>query len=311
VIDFRYHIVSLISVFLALALGIVVGTTQLNGAVLSDLRHQVKGLKNDKHSLQTDNRGLQGQLDAGNNFVKSVAPAVVAGRLSGHNVLVVAAPDADGGMVSGVTKEMQNAGATITAQVKLTGDYVNPSRASDLKQYITSSLPAGFTLPATDDAGVLAGALLADVLAGKSGQQEPTKIERQQVLAGFGTLNVMRLQDTDVKTADYAVLVTSGEPSGDTAQAQTHMLSSLATALQQRSKAVLVAGNAASADTDGLLGAIRGDDGLSGKISTVDNADSVAGQVTSVLGLVQLGAGKPAGQYGTASNAGSPLPAVS
>ena len=30
-IDFRYHIVSIIAVFLALAVGIVVGTTALNG----------------------------------------------------------------------------------------------------------------------------------------------------------------------------------------------------------------------------------------------------------------------------------------
>ena len=309
-IDFRYHIVSLISVFLALALGIVVGTTQLNGAVLSDLRHQVKGLKNDKHNLQQDTRSLQGQLSASNAFAKSVAPAVVGGRLAGDNVLVIATPGADGGTVSGVTKEIQTAGATITAQVSLTGDYTDPRRAADLKQYITSALPPGFRLPTTDDAGVLAGSLLADVLAGKSGQQQPTKSERQQVLAGFSTLNVMRLQDTDVKTADYAILVTSGAGSGDNPQAQARTLAALASALQERSQAVLIAGNGDSAGPDGLLGAIRSDDVLAGKISTVDNADSVAGQVISVLGLAQLGAGKSSGQYGTADNAGSPLPSL-
>ena len=40
-IDFRYHLVSLIAVFLALAIGIVIGTTPLNGPVLDDLHGQV------------------------------------------------------------------------------------------------------------------------------------------------------------------------------------------------------------------------------------------------------------------------------
>ncbi|HEX3811499.1 MAG TPA: copper transporter [Mycobacteriales bacterium] len=309
-IDFRYHIVSLISVFLALALGIVVGTTQLNGAVLSDLRHQVKGLKSDKHNLQQDTRTLQGQIKGGDAFAKSVAPAVVANKLSGASVLVVAAPGASGATVDGVTSELKDAGATITAQAKLTADYIDPRRASDMKGYVTSALPAGFKLPTTDDAGVLAGALLADVLTGKADQKEPTDDERQQVLAGFGTLNVVRLQETNVKPADYAVLVSSDAMTGDNPQAQAKTLAALGSALQQRTKGVLIAGNSASAESDGLLGVVRADDTLSAKLSTVDNADSVSGQVVSVLGLAALGNGKPAGQYGLAGNAGSQLPAI-
>ncbi|MFN2523414.1 MAG: copper transporter, partial [Mycobacteriales bacterium] len=38
IIDFRYHLVSIIAVFLALALGIVVGTTALNGGIVDTLR---------------------------------------------------------------------------------------------------------------------------------------------------------------------------------------------------------------------------------------------------------------------------------
>ena len=37
-IDFRYHLVSLIAVFLAVALGIVIGTTALNEPILSNRR---------------------------------------------------------------------------------------------------------------------------------------------------------------------------------------------------------------------------------------------------------------------------------
>ena len=47
-ISFRYHLVSIIAVFLALALGIVVGTTALNGPITTDLRKQVNTLKSDR-----------------------------------------------------------------------------------------------------------------------------------------------------------------------------------------------------------------------------------------------------------------------
>jgi hypothetical protein len=39
VIDFRYHLVSLIAVFLAVALGIVIGTTALNQPILNDIEN--------------------------------------------------------------------------------------------------------------------------------------------------------------------------------------------------------------------------------------------------------------------------------
>jgi hypothetical protein len=44
VIDFRYHLVSLIAVFLAVALGIVIGTTALNQPILADIKNQVTAL---------------------------------------------------------------------------------------------------------------------------------------------------------------------------------------------------------------------------------------------------------------------------
>ena len=41
VVDFRYHLVSIIAVFLALAIGIVIGTTALNGALLDNLKGSI------------------------------------------------------------------------------------------------------------------------------------------------------------------------------------------------------------------------------------------------------------------------------
>jgi len=59
VIDFRYHLVSLIAVFLAVALGIVIGTTQLNGPLTDNLQGQVTALQADKRSLEDQTQLLQ------------------------------------------------------------------------------------------------------------------------------------------------------------------------------------------------------------------------------------------------------------
>ena len=112
-IDFRYHLVSLISVFLALALGIVVGTTKLNGKVLDDLRGQVNALKNDKHTLQTNERSLQQQLRAGDRFVTDVTPRLVSGVLDGESVVLVSTTNAPSGVKNNLQEMLEAAGVKV------------------------------------------------------------------------------------------------------------------------------------------------------------------------------------------------------
>ena len=71
-IDFRYHLVSLIAVFLAVTLGIVIGTTALNGPILDDLESQVDALEQDKRSLEDRSQTLEGRLDSSNEFQLAV-----------------------------------------------------------------------------------------------------------------------------------------------------------------------------------------------------------------------------------------------
>lgn len=309
-IDFRYHIVSLISVFLALALGIVVGTTQLNGTVLSELRSQVNGLKGDKGTLQRSNRTLQQQITSDDQFAKSIAPALVSGRLTGARVLVVAAPDTDSAVVNATSSLIKQAGGTIAGTVDLTSDYTDPRRSGDLKDFATGGVvPAGFTLPPTADSGVLAGSLLADVLVTRAGVREPTSGERRQVLAGFSSLSVLRLGTGSIDPADYTVIVDTSAAKGANPTQQVHMVTSLATALRARSRGVVIAGTAATASGQNVVAAVRGDDGLAREMSTVDNSNSATGQLTTVLALSQVAAGT-SGHYGTAASAQAAAPTL-
>jgi len=85
VISFRYHLVSIIAVFLALALGIVVGTTALNGPITTDLRKQVNTLKSDRTTLANQVKSLQQQVSDAGQFASSFGSQLVQGYAAGSN----------------------------------------------------------------------------------------------------------------------------------------------------------------------------------------------------------------------------------
>ena len=60
VIDFRYHLVSIIAVFLALAVGIVVGTAALNGPIQTNLNNNLNRVTDEKRGLEGDVSELRG-----------------------------------------------------------------------------------------------------------------------------------------------------------------------------------------------------------------------------------------------------------
>lgn len=309
-IDFRYHVVSLAAVFLALALGVLLGTTQLSGAVSDDLRGQVRQLDSDKRELQGELRALQGRAKSDDTVTAALAPKLVAGTLRDAKVVLVATPQAADPTVDGVQQAVEQAGGRVTGRVQLTDDYADPRRAADAKAYVTGGgQPAGFQLPESEDAGVLSGSLLAYGLLGTK-DRDPAAAVTSEVVAGFASLRMLRVDSAQVTPADLAVVVTSGPAAGDDPAARLRTLGDLVSALDGAGRGAVVAGTPAAAGKDGLVGAVRADSGLASAVSTVDHADRPVGQVAAVFALAQQGAGR-SGQYGTASGAEAPFPPTS
>ena len=309
-IDFRYHLVSLIAVFLAIALGIVIGTTALNEPILADIKNQVSDLEGDKRSLEDRTQQLQAQLDTTEAFEEAVAPALVDGTLSGDSVLlVVTNEDVPPETVDQVTALIGEAGGTITGTLNLRPEYSDPSSASALQGYVTGSgLPTGVQLPEVDDAGQLVGALLAQVLMIPPDGVAPDGVAISSVLAGLSALDVLTPGGDSIAPADYAVVLTAGEFSGEDAAERSQTVAELVAALDTAGSGAVVAGDAASAAENGLVGVIRADPNLSAAVSTVDNVNSTAGAISTVLALGQEGEGT-SGKYGTGEDT-QPVPPV-
>ena len=73
-ISFRYHIVTLVSVFLALAVGIALGGGPLKGEVDNTLVDQVKADRQTKSQLQADITGLRSGNTFNVVFARTAAP---------------------------------------------------------------------------------------------------------------------------------------------------------------------------------------------------------------------------------------------
>lgn len=308
-ITFRYHLVSLVAVLLALTVGIVVGTTAMNGPVLSGLRTQVDDLTGQRAAQQQSIRDLQQRVARANEFAATVGPKVVADRLKNRTVVLLSTPGVAVEERDAVQKILQTAGAKITGRLQLMPGYADPRRGEELKSYATSdSLPAGFQLPESDDAGVLGAALVSYLLVGQdAGATRPQPNDVTQVLAGLASLQMVRLDTKDVTPADFAVLLTAGQFAGDGAADRLRAVTDLANALDRGGKGAVVAGDLASAGKAGALGAIRADQSLAASVSTVDSVDTAAGQIACVFAVGEQAGGK-AGQYGMATNADAAFP---
>ncbi len=299
-ISFRYHLVSIIAVFLALALGIVVGTTALNGPITTDLRKQVDTLKHDRTVLAQQVKTLQGQVSDAGTFATSFGAQIVNGSLTKQNVLIVGLPGAVGSVQDGIAKEIAAAGGTVSGQIQLTTGYTDPRRGSEIIAFATGgNHPTGLTLPEVNDAGKLGGSLLAYVLLGK-GQTT----DLSQVIGGFSELHMISVSGTTTPSTTVVVVGTGSLPVGDYgAQAELDLV----TALQQDGGHVVVAGDQASASNAGIVAGVRGAAGDKSTVSTVDNADSAIGQVTTVLAVSDI-LRSSVGHYGTEKGADAMFP---
>ncbi|MDP9428868.1 MAG: copper transporter [Actinomycetota bacterium] len=311
-IDFRYHLVSLIAVFLAVALGIVIGTTALNAPILEDLEGQVAALAEDKRELETRTQELQAQVDGGDAFGTAVAPALVAGSLAGRSVVLVATgEDVATETVEEVTTLVGQAGGTVIGTVRLQPGYTDPATAAEVQSYVTGpGLPTGVALPETDDTGQLVGSLLARVLMRPAapGATAPDTAALSSVLAGLRALDVLDVDSPSVAPADFAVLLTAGAPVEEDAVARSDTLVDLALALDAAGWGAVVAGDLASAGETGLVGVLRSDPEDSAAVSTVDNVDAASGRISTVLALGREREGT-SGAYGMGEDT-QPVPPV-
>jgi hypothetical protein len=326
-IDFRYHVVSIVAIFLALTVGLVIGSSYLSKIAYDGLNHQLAVLRSENQSLHGAQDQLSAQVRDRDALLAALGPDAVAGKLTGHAVAVVLLPGADSSAGEAMTDLLGKAGATVTGEVTLKSGLLDPEQNSKLAQ-VAAKLPAaargGAQLAAASttspDKSAAAAAALADIAgavvqripatATGVGGQHITDDAAAQVLSAYSTAGFADVKYTSQTAADLVVVLAPSAPTAGSAAdtANTLYLGFLKDlAGGGRSDGAVLAGPASAAVSPGLLAAAVKDGWASKNISTVDSADKDSGRIIAVFALAEEATGKT-GHYGLTGTADGPLP---
>jgi hypothetical protein len=311
VISFRYHLVSIAAVFLALAVGIVLGSAGVSDRLLSAVSHQADDLAGQVQTLRAERDGLAAGQRASDEFARRVGPAAVRGLLTGRTVTLVTS-GADPADRDAVVALLQQAGAAVGGEVALTPAVGDPARGDQLRELTAQLLPTGAQLPAAADTGSLVGGLLGGIVLAPAGQQPGQPITPQQadaVLAGLAAAGFVAPGQRP-QPGNVVLVLTGGALQGVDAGDAAAVVARLAAQLDRVGGGAVLAGRTGSADATGAVGVARADPGIVQRMSTVDDVQTGAGQVSAVLALREQLDGR-AGSYGTSGTAtGGAAPAA-
>lgn len=298
-IDFRYHLVSIIAIFFALAAGIVLGAGPLGEKADENLNSQLASEMDENQALRQERDELQAELDRQQQFIDEMAPRSVHGELDGRHVAVVALPGAEDDDVEAVQEILEQAGAVADLRVRVEPTWADPGSEDVLDDLAATYVSSGVSLDEEADGHTRGATVLASAIMAKLEEAvidlpslEPLNTD---TLAAYESGGLIEVEQESSSRATLAVVVAGGI-SGDDADERVSRLASLTGELDLAGEGVVVTGPGSIATDGGLLAVIRGSD-LGDDVSTVDTVSQPSGRVGVVFAVAEQAAGQ-SGQYG-------------
>lgn len=324
-IDFRYHLVSLVAVFMALAVGIVLGAGPLGQEISSTLEAQVKELREERNGLRAQLDQAESREQLKDQAVRIATPVLTADRLTGRRVGLVTMPGADRNIVGQVQDGLAAAGASVVLTVRLTDAWQDPENmatrheaASELAPEVADPEPREGVEPTTET--VLAAALAGLDETTSSGAWRMAS-ERLEEL-GFYSTNWSDSESAELSAAPDTFVIVTGDlvvqevEEDEDGTPRLEQALDLVAAFGALEVPTLVAGYGTESFADPVQAAespvirgIRAESAIAETVATVDNVEGSVGQLATVLGLRWMIEGE-AGHWGVGTDAVAPLPNV-
>lgn len=329
-ISFRFHVVSITAVFLAIAIGIVVGSTYVDRAIVENLRERVDDVSSNLDERRAEIARLEDALEDADEYIRSSADFTVSDRLVDQPVLVVAPRGVDEEAVEEVAALARRAGARVPGVLWLEpawalGQAEERARLAELVGGDADDEAARLLDEAWDD-------VVAELVAEADG--EPAEEAPDPAADPSTTTTTEAPPEPSVPTLDdlQARGFVTLDPLDDSTVSLAEMADAVPGLLVVTGSAVeddlqpvvaAVADSAASADLPTVVahvfveregGAGRGDElgallaePLRAELVMVDDADQLTGRVASVLALATADT-TPGAHYGQGSGAEGRLP---
>ena len=145
-INFRYHVVSIIGIFIALAVGVVLGAGPLQSRIQA-------GVSSSATTSAADPL-LSAHADDEAAGLKALASSTLTGSLSSAKVALVVLPGASDDDVTAIRSTLTDAGASVVGRVTLTDNWQSTSMSqyrTTLSTTLASHLPSGAAKTASAD----------------------------------------------------------------------------------------------------------------------------------------------------------------
>jgi hypothetical protein len=305
-VSFRFHLVSLIAVFLALALGIGMGATVIDKATVDSLKRRVDTAEQQRDQNAQQINDLNRRLSRSSAWETQAEQYLVTDALKNVPVTMLAVRGIDEGVLSDQRKQLQAAGANLQGTVWL------PQKANLTDAAAIVQLQQLLGSPSAE-VGALRQAFLARISAVMAGASPPSSLKDLQH-AGF--LDWEGGLASDIGDANFEgsrLVMMSGAQAVIPNEQFATPLAKLLAAQPTRRVVAIESGRDADARTNTSgsrsvwLDNIRKDSSLDGRLSTVDNVESDLGRTAAILAAAQLSSGR-VGDFGVADSADGPLP---
>lgn len=307
-VDFRYHLVSLISVFVALAIGVILGAGPLQTPIANTLSGQVKTIRQEQAAISAQVETARIDISQRNQWVQNVTEAILPQTYTGVDVAIVASENARTEDIEAISNLVEIAGGKVNQQATLTPGWYN----GELSQYRSSlsgamsshlsETPAADAPPSLVLSSALVDALtkdgdeallLREMLNDESNplvnfHQEPAKSQAIIIIGGPSP-------DTTAPTPTPSPTATKAGEDDNT------MWSELARAAAKAPKSAVVVGGASTANE--LVSVVRA---AQIPVTTVDGVGTSMSNASTVLALTSAKA--QARAFGFASGATQVVP---
>lgn len=192
-IDLKYHIATIVAIFLALGLGVLVGSTMVDNnmmvgqqkKMIDRLETQFSELRTKENTLTAENQNYVKIISNYENFSQVMLPTIIKGSLSGEQIAFVVTGTED--IPAGLLNAFNVAGAQVVSKTVLLPN-INMSDAK-----IRNNLIRYYSLSSSTNRDVLrqkvAGSVGA-IIANRATPEIQTFLQQNNVVKFSGTYNV-------------------------------------------------------------------------------------------------------------------------
>lgn len=313
-ISFRYHIFTIVAIFLAVGLGLLFGSSVVQPALIQDLENQANQLTEDLADTRAEVSDLQEQVGALQE-AGDILPSLDQGTLTDRPVVLVTHDAVEPRLLSQARLSLSEAAVTMVAELSITdrmavGDEQSREALSELLGMASDTETPTLQMRAAE---VLAQRLAVGAPRRAVSPSGPDILD-ELLTANFlttaqGSPSISRGDLPGIGGKDQLVVVLSGGQGEPLVDPQLFFVP-LVEGLVQRG-ATVAAGESVSTDYP-FVPALRADgaagDGTDPAMVTVDDLDFSVGGAALVLGLERLVLLGQGGNYGIKAGATAPLP---